>query len=272
MRRIAIFMLIPLSLFAQQLVYTFSPIDTTQYDYGGIPYYFCRDPLSQTLTSLLHREFCNDFLSLYHKKNSEQYDIFSFTGKVGSITVHKTDIPSGSKLDDYILSQTLINSDLNWEYIANYWDTTQTIGPDKYSFKVFDGTGNQLLSDSGTAFYGFDGQNTYVISTTKVWRFRTNIGGSVIPSLPKAAAGMPGPIMALMPSGDLRVDLKPAGGGRTSLQIFDMLGRQVFSKIFQNLNTPATFMIPSSRLPQNPFIAKIANDNGTFLKKEIPAH
>jgi hypothetical protein len=273
MRKLVFILLLPIGLYAQELIGTYSA-DTSVY--LRAPSYGIWGPGDYIETGLNDYFWLNgtDLLSLYQKKGSDQYDIFSFFGKIGSMT-----IPSLANARNYwiIFSQTLINADTNFECIVNFQpnnnvDTT-------YSFKVFDNKGNQLLSDKGVAGYGFDGQNTYIISlpliiegnrnyTWKIWKFRSNIS-SRSKSLSKTAATH-GPMMTYMPSGDLRVNLQPVSGG-TSIQIFDMLGRQLFNETIQNINKPTTINIPASGMPNSPFVAKVNNSNGSYIKKGMPA-
>jgi hypothetical protein len=270
MRKLAIVLLLPLSLFAQELLGTFS-IDTTIYLHINSSYGI-RGPGNHIEMGFDNFFYFRgtDILSLYRKKGSDQYDIFSFFGKIGSITIPSV---ANERIRTIIYSQTMINADTNFECIVNY----QPISEDTCLFKVFDRTGNQLLSDKGTAGYGFDGQNTYIISlpfseqgddyTRKIWKFRSNIS-SLSKSLSKTAA-TPGPMMTYMPSGDLRVNLQPVSGG-TSIQIFDMLGRQLFNETVQNINKPTTFNIPASGMPNSPFVARVNNGNGSYVKKGMP--
>lgn len=75
----------------------------------------------------------------------------------------------------------MIDEDTGWESMVN-------ISYEFYeaSFKIYDEDGVEILSDSGHAYYGFDGNNTYVLNLDKnpnpvpikTWRFRTNIVSS----------------------------------------------------------------------------------------------
>jgi hypothetical protein len=200
-------------------------------------------------------------------KNSNQYDIYTLEGKAGTISIN---IPTGAKVLNAIISQTIIDNDDGWEYILNYTDTLQNHA----FFKVVDDNNAVLLSDSGAANYGFDGQNTYVMSCVddgyKVWKFRSNVS-STSPGLAKTSASA-APVMALMPSGNFRINLAPSANGQTSIQLFDMLGRLVFAKNIQDMKTQTSYVIPSNNIPKSPFMTKVNNGNGVFYQKEIPAH
>ena len=58
-------------------------------------------------------------------------------------------------------SLNIIDDDPSWESLVSYWmynnDSTETI----YYYKVFDHDGTELLSGSGLASYGYDGNSTY---------------------------------------------------------------------------------------------------------------
>jgi hypothetical protein len=202
-------------------------------------------------------------------KNSNQYDIYTLEGKAGTVTIN---VPSGFFAYNAIISQTILDNDNGWEYILNYYDTTS--GRNFYMFTIVDDNNSILLSDSGLANYGFDGQNTYIVSqnelSNKVWKFRSNVS-STSPGLAKTSVSA-APIMALMPSGDFRINLSQSGNGQTSIQLFDMLGRLVFAKNIQDMKRQTSYVIPSNNIPKSPFMTKVNNGNGVFYQKEIPAH
>jgi hypothetical protein len=262
MWRLGLVLMMPLSLFAQELVYEFHA-DSTQYDIhwrSGFAVILPEiDHFTSPANSLLSASIWTKALK---QKNVHQWDIFSFNGKIGTATISPS-VDSNARL--IVFSQKLIDNDDGWEYLAILMDGT---------FEVWDDNGKKLLSDSGEACYGYDGQNTYVFTenynemSAKVWKFRSNVSAQS-PGLAKSTSSTPAPIMSLTPSGNFRVSLQPASGG-TSVQIFDMLGRQVFGKIIQDIKTPTSFVIPSKNVPSSPFIAKVNNSNGSFFKANIP--
>jgi hypothetical protein len=270
MRVILLLIFLPLSLYSQQLVYRVV-IDTMQYHNAIMNYQVVLSPNSifnstvvNNLSSVKH------FLRVVQKRNTNEYTIYSFSGNVGTFIFDRFAFPQDAFVS---ISQTIINSDDNWEYLVNY----SSDGSEKTPlFKVADHNGNILLADTGLAMYGYDGKNTYVCVNDetvgnlflKAWRFRTD-ASSASPQLAKKNS-IPGPIMSLMPSGDFRVSLQPTTTGETSIQIFDMLGKQIFSQIVQNINSPKSFIVPSSGIPRSPFIAKVKSGEETFTKKEIP--
>lgn len=275
MFKIAALLLLPISLFAQQLVYEFK-VDTTKYDFTGVSTYVLPNPItsawkfSQFDLGMAGGNNNSNFWYLVLKlKNSNQYDIFALAGKVGTVTIN---IPGGAQNCSAIISQTILDNDIGWEYILNYVDTIQR----HVFFKIVDDNNAVLLSDSGHATYGFDGQSTYVISildddaSFKIWKFRSNIA-STSPGLAKSSA-FSAPITALMPSGDLQIKLAPSGNGQISIQLIDMLGRLVFSKNIQDMKPRTSYLIPSNNVPKSPFMAKVNNGNGVFYQKEVPAH
>jgi hypothetical protein len=206
-----------------------------------------------------------DFMPVYRKKTTNQYDLYSFAGKIGSIT-----IPISDHIDFLFLSQTFIDADTGWECIVIYYSKS-------ILFNVFDENGNKLLADTGTAFYGFDGYNTYVCSydygfrSFKSWRFRTNVS-TISPGGLAKSTSSPRPMMTYLPNGNFRVSLQPTSSGQTSIQIFDMLGRQCFSKTIQDLQKTQSFIVPSGSVPRSPFVAKANNADRAAYGKAIPVH
>lgn len=212
------------------------------------------------------------------RKNSDQVDLFSAGGKCGTVTIptiqNRVDNHSNTY---YYCSQTFIDEDIEWEtlYILEEADS---LGGFMYHFEVFDNDGTSLLSDTGRASYGFDGQNTYVLTgyvsdykplSIRSWRFRTNVTASA-PSLRKTtAATMPMTIYG--PTSDnLRIKLLPTGSNRTTVQLFDLMGRCIFSKEVGKLTSPVTFTVPEKNVPQSPFITRVENNDGSYVKKRLP--
>jgi hypothetical protein len=72
-----------------------------------------------------------------------------------------------------------------------------------------------------------------------------------------------------MSDGSYRVTLEPTSGGKTQMQLFDLVGRCIFSKQIDDISRSVLFTIPESSLPQTPFITKVSNSNGSIVKKEI---
>jgi hypothetical protein len=278
---IAMVMLAPMSLIGQELVSTIS-IDTSQYESIKSPINslaFCLGP-TQPYSLIGYPSYVTattfsgiPTMSLFAllKKNSNQYDIFSFTGKIGSIIIPLLSDSIGDAR--VFISQTFINNDDGWESIVDYYNRDGA-----FLFKLYNENGNVLLSDSGEAFYWFDGQNTYVSShyggytrpvIIKTWKFRSNISSSFSPGLGKTA-GQSVPIMQFGPTGDMRVSLQPASGGKTSVQLFDMLGRIVYTKIVDNINQAVSFTVLSNQVPNSPFLSKVKNGNGTNVQTMFP--
>jgi len=272
MFKAAVILLLPWAIFAQQLVYQFK-IDTTKYEYSPITTYVVPHPNVNAMPFIYSIsgglvDNTNLYCQAVKLKNSKQYDIYTLEGKVGTISIN---IPNGAMGFNAIISQTILDNDNGWEYILNYRDTLSSID----MFTVVDDNNAALLSDSGFANYGFDGQNTYVMSylpdgSCKVWKFRSNVS-STSPGLAKTSASA-APIMALMPSGNFRINLAPSSNGQTSIQLFDMLGRLVFAKNIQDMKTQTSYVIPSTNVPKSPFMTKVNNGSGVFYQKEIPAH
>ena len=138
------------------------------------------------------------------------------------------------------------------------------------------------MSDEGYAQYGYDGKNTYVFQmewgkpealllTYKSWQFRTNISSSAPQTLSKKSGNqLQRPMVTYGPSGSYRVSLKPLSEGKTSVHIFDLLGRLTFSKVFNEITETITFTIPAGNTPQTPFITRTVDKNGQTLQATIP--
>jgi len=213
------------------------------------------------------------FVQAFLKKNSNQFDFYSYTGKIGTSVIPGINDPN--LIIHFIsFSRTMLDEDSNWESIVQYrLDTTDLI-----CSKVFDDDGTELLSDISRLNYGIDGKNTYVVSdynsnygkySLKAWRFRTNIASAY--PLAKSQATSPG-LMTIygQDNGNYRVTLSPSSGNQVNFQMFDLLGRCIFSKQINNITSTQTFTIPESNVPNTPFIAKVKDKKEVVYKKQIP--
>ena len=209
------------------------------------------------------------------KIGTRQVDLFSFTGKVGEIILPA--VYSDENPGTFLISQTFIDNDDGWEFIYHYIKKDSETSSVSV-FSVFDDDNTVLLSDTGGAMYGFDGNSTYVFTrgepwyhTQKIWRFRTNVSSASSPALSKSAASGKMSFMAYGPTaGNYRVRLEPSGNGATSMQLIDMLGRCVFSRQFGNITEPLTFTIPENSMPRTPFVARVQDGKESYVKREIP--
>jgi hypothetical protein len=271
--------------FCQILAYEVK-VDTSIYDlYTWAGFYFYPGPGIEDIYSLNDPSSGNSrarpgmLLGAYKRKNSNKFDILSFSGKIGMGTMPDSisGVGNGEINVRCFLSINFINDDPEWECLANYIDYTEP-GYRGY-FKVLNANGDVLLSDTGNAQYGFDGQNTYVFtggprlsssSVCKAWRFRSNINSGSHNNLSKVSGVYPKIMTAYGPQGDYCIRFAPSSGGKTSITLFDMLGRCVFSKDIGSVNAPMTITIPENGIPPSPFVAKVRNENGTVLRKELP--
>jgi hypothetical protein len=251
-----------------QVLVTGYTLDTSEYRAAASCYFF---PGPNVYSTNLSGGGVNIYA--YKVKNSDRYDFFSFSGKVSSMAISSSliGVPD-SDYNSIYFSQTFIDSDTGWECIVNYFDVNKNYA--EY-FKVLDGNGSLLLSDTGLGTYGFDGYNTYVVqrpmtTTIKAWRFRTNISSVSQNPLAKAALGVPHAMMTFGMNGDYRIKLAPADGGKMSVRLFDMLGRTVFTRCIDRVTAPVTLTIPEYDLPPGPFITKLRDDKGATTKREIP--
>jgi hypothetical protein len=210
---------------------------------------------------------------VYKAKNTDRYDFFSFTGKVSSMVIPAATVGvTEPEYHSILFSQTFIDNDTGWECIVNYYDASKNYAE---HFKVFDGNGSLLLSDTGLGTYGFDGFSTYVVQRPmsmqiKAWRFRSAVSVASPGPLAKTAAGASRAMMTFGMNGDYQIRLAPADGGKTSVKVFDMLGRNIFTKYIDEVRSPVTLTIPESGLPHTPFIAKVQDEMGVTVKREVP--
>ncbi|HEX2956890.1 MAG TPA: hypothetical protein VHO70_08655 [Chitinispirillaceae bacterium] len=247
-------------------------IDTSLY--YGFGCYYVPGPSTNWQDS---RDYDNGqmILQSWQKRGTKQVDIYSFNGKIGTTIIPIINEVS-SDLMHVILSRTMVDDDDGWEALVNYHSENNT----NYKFIVYEEDGTVLLADSGSALYGFDGNNTYVVQwnilntrhiTYDSWRFRTNISAESPKSLAKTKSIQQSPMQIYgLSGGDYRVTLSPSSGNQINFQMFDLLGRCVFDKQIGNLNRPVTFTVPEENVPNSPFIAKVNDGNNSVVKKQIP--
>jgi hypothetical protein len=246
-------------------------VDTSLYDNTyRVHISYIPGPFMDFSSGYLKDNESNMFVCAYLKKNSNQFDFYSYTGKIGTSI-----IPVANQMRDYgniLFSRNMLDEDANWESIV-FWPT----GGTRWCSKVFDDDGTELLSDTLLRiYYGFDGNSTYVVGCSdedgsfKAWRFRTNIASSSHP-LAKSQSASPG-LMTIygQDNGNYRVTLSPSSGNQVNFQMFDLLGRCIFSKQINNITSPQSFTIPEQNVPKSPFVAKFTDKNGSVYKKQIP--
>jgi len=267
-------MILTLSLRAEQpvLVDEFT-VDTSLYandDPTGLfynpcpgPYLFMNGPNSLISPNMM--------LKILRKKNSNEVDIYSYAGKIGTSVV-PVFVPSIDEYPTVRMSCFFIDSDSRWESIVRYSDGTTD------RFKVFDDDGTELLAGEGADVgYGFDGINTYVTVlvnripfSMKTWRFRTDFASSGSPQMAKKAYSVPLMQIYGLSNDAYRVTLTPESGNRLHFQIFDLLGRCTYSRTIGNISEPASFILSKEEVPETPFIAKTSNGKSATAKKVIP--
>lgn len=212
-------------------------------------------------------------MQAYIKKNSNQVDLYSVRGKTGSVIIPI--IHDNIYIQRVSFSCYMLDDDNGWETIVNWRNEDG-----KDFCNVYDEDGTEILSDTGYAYYSSDINCTYIIITKSgavdfsnydIWQFRTNISTSTPKFLSKTKAAQ----LSLMQiyglsDGNYKVSLVPSSGNQVQFQMFDLMGRCVFSKQLENLKAPVTFTIPESNVPNSPFIAKVKDGNETLYKKQIP--
>jgi len=261
---------------AQQLVYSHK-MDTTIYD--NFKSYVFSEPQIETgvnLTAVSNRMPGMPFFT-YRKKGTNQVDVFSFLGKIGQFTL--VDNYDNIYCRSILVSRKFIDIDDGWECIYNIIDATN-----QSLFKVVDDNGQTLLSDSGNGLYGFDGSSTYVFNegfglnftasqnqeTFKVWRFRNDVN-SANPNLSKKTFTTNSQFYMFGPSTDnFYLRINPTNSNDFSIQLFDLLGRLIYTHNLDNVTTPITISIPENKTPNSAIIAKIKGNSGSTSSRVLP--
>ena len=197
----------------------------------------------------------------------------SVTGKIGSIVIPSSFIVNNPECYPLVLlSRTFVDADDEWEYIVNIYCV------EGKHFPVHEEDGTLLLEDFNTASFRYDGKSTHTIQEAwlnslfnyKYWRCRTLPASSSTPALAKTAASGPLLLMTFGAAGDYRISFEPANGGKTTVQLFDMLGKLIFAKTIDEIRKPVSFTISGSDVPRTPFLAKVRDNNGTTVRRELP--
>lgn len=243
-------------------------IDSSLYDINYDCFLsYCPDPITRTLSAETY------FIKAYRKKNSNQFDIYSFYGKCGSSIVQL--INDTNYLHRISFSRTMLDNDSGWEAIVIYDGAAKV---KSYYSKVFDDDGTEILSDSGVVLtYGFDGNDTYVMyhvdmliysQRMKAWRFRTNVfSSSSMPVSRTKPVSFQQIQIRQMIGGNYRVSIQNVSDDVVNFQMVNLLGKLVFSKKVNNSSSVVTFIIPEKGIPAGPFIAKVNDgDNTTSIR------
>jgi hypothetical protein len=214
------------------------------------------------------------FMVAYLRKNSKQFDLYTYGGKTGSTIVPLVNEIDNDQIYQIFFSCYMLDEDDGWETMVIYVNEENTS-----FFKIYDDDGTEILADFGRAFYSSDLNCTYVIREAAFdgtygyegWRFRTNLSTDTPKSLSKTKATQSSFMQIYgLSDGNYKVSLTPTMGNQVQFQMFDLMGRCVFSKQLENLKSPVTFTIPESNVPNSPFIAKVKDGNETLYKKQIP--
>ena len=264
---------------AVNLIFAETPVLVADYQVDTSLYYYSMSTLFRYAPgpllygNMTGSPFCEDVLVMaFRKKNSNEIDIYSYTGKCGtSVFPQLPPHPESSPNYTVFLSQTYVDNDPQWEAIL--------IFNREKRFLLLDHDGAELLRDSITDVgYGFDGNSTYIVAKNresrwgfKTWRLRTNISSAASPSLGKKKAASPGTMVVHgLNDGNYRVTLTPSSGNGAIFQLHDLLGRCLLSKSIKDFNGPVTFTIPNEQVPKTPFIAETKSEGSALRKKVIP--
>jgi hypothetical protein len=272
----ALLLILPLKIMGITPVHVCSvSIDTSIYDYLG----FCSFAPGPFIEWQSNSEmlYGNTFAEAFRKKESINVDIYSFNGQIGTAVVPMLSENTIGLIREIVLSCTMLDDDNEWESIVIYEKQSNN----HRFFKAFDHDGTEILADSGHAFYGFDGNNTYIVRfidnyfgrrfNYDTWRFRTNIASQSPKSLSKTKSTQQSFMQIYgLSDGNYKVSLTPSSGNQVHFQMFDLMGRCVFSKQIENLTKPVSFTVPEGSVPNSPFIAKVKDGNETLYKKQIP--
>jgi hypothetical protein len=234
------------------------PDNNYRFRYAPGPGIFWNEPQSVWNSSM--------FVWAFRKKHSDEVDVYSYRGKCGTSVVPAYAVDSTNF--SVLISCYFVDSDPQWESIVEYAD----------HFILFDHDGTEMLRDTGMAGFGFDGSTTYLVAKPvsnqiglKTWQLRTNVA-SASPAQPlaKKNAGAPEMMQIYGMGGGYKVTLSPAPESGATFQLFDLLGRSIFTKKIESLSSPVSFSIPEGDVPGSPFVAKSSAGNGTTIKKILP--
>lgn len=83
-------------------------------------------------------------------------------------------------------------------------------------------------------------------------------------------AAAPLPMMMFGASGNFQINLQPAGGGKTSVQLYDFLGRLLYAKTIDDISVPTRINIPERNVPKTTFAVKIKDDKRSTVQTAFP--
>jgi hypothetical protein len=141
----------------QELVYEFVP-DTTYYESTNFPNTFPEPE------DLLHRTAVN-FYFAQKRKNSETYDIFARTGKIGNVNISNAIWNQYTGGQYPCLTQKFFDNDDGWEVLFSSANAGVLLLDDDGSTLYISGANND--STRYSAYIGFDGSSTYLIVENK---------------------------------------------------------------------------------------------------------
>ncbi len=251
MKKLFFPLIIPLSLFSQQLTVS---IDSTVYDF------------QTTVTLKLNPlNYFSNFVSWgCLRKGTNDIDIFTSTGKTNTIRAPASmSLSARSTQRIVVVSQTYINNDSLYEFLLINLDSLVSLG---YNSALYDNSGKRLWSEKGYASLEFDGKNTFIYiattSTVKIWVFRTDIAASS--PLAKTSSNRYEPFINYLPMNGLNIKIDFSNHNTAFVQLFDMLGRLVYSQAIEKNST----IIQRQHIPLSPFFAKInyqASEKAGFI-------
>lgn len=228
--------------YAQQLVNSFSTIqDTSVANYTA----FVVSSNSNVAGTILLQ---------FAVTNGNAFDIYDYlSGKIATVP---------------LIKQKSLSSSVDLIYVNNSWlslyhnlDTSGGLYSYKWSFRLYNGT-NVILADTFNVQFIFSGGAWYLAGgsgkTCSVWKIGTATAPGTISPLSKKIIET-NPEAFIVPSG-LKI-MTHNYNGTTIVQLFDISGKLVFSDQITNDK-----IIPSSLLPNSPFVAKINGHSDLNIK------
>ena len=261
----------------QELAFEIGDIDTTIYD----PYTDCYAYIN--IDQLQSYKVVNTFprlSSVYLNKITNQYDIFIKGEKVSSFSIINP-INNRSVVMPRLATQTIFNSDMDWEVL---WDIADTVTAKVGMLLCTSGGATIWQSQSNESCFAstslyYDGTYIYIEAwynngnkiSIRYYRFHPSIS-STNPGLSKSAfsSKVPVPVFSTGYAGDIKIKLAQSPAGATTVSVFNLLGRQLFSQTVPNLKKDITFTIPSQSVPGSPIIGRVQNVHGQSTAKTIP--
>jgi hypothetical protein len=261
------------SIAGQELAFESMPLDANIYDLTR-SFQVVQKLVHYGLYTALQPSMQNAF---FNKKTS-QYDIFINETKVAS--ANSLDTLQYKNLFPQLFSQTVFNSNTDWEILWLYIDSEQST----YNHIILTSSDGTIiwksLPDERSSQLVFDDTYSYIrvafpVGTgfsMRYYRFHPALPPENF-GLSKKAAISTGPLQPLFSfnsAGDCTLKLHRSSGGATTVSLLNLLGQQIFSKTIPDLDKEVTINLPSGTIIPQTVITKVQNSNGASFAKTVP--